>query len=290
MSAIALFGASGYIGSAIRSELAGRGMEVIPVGRKNCDCASFDALHSFLRHLRPAIVINAAGYTGNPNVDACEKDKEACFDANVRLPMAIAAACARLDITLGHVSSGCIYSGMDRFRWVETDTPNFSFPSPPSSFYSGTKAAAECLLAQFRKTYLWRLRIPFDHQNHRKNYISKLLTYPKLLNATNSLSHRGDFVKACVDMWMKGAPFGIYNLTNPGFVTTRQVVGLIQEHLPSNRKFEFWESETEFYRHRAIAPRSNCVLDTAKAESVGVRMRSVIEALEDSLRKWSETG
>ena len=39
----------------------------------------------------------------------------------------------------------------------------------------------------------------------------------------DSLSHTGDCVRACLDLWKIGAPFGIYNMTNPGAATTRHL-------------------------------------------------------------------
>ena len=75
----------------------------------------------------------------------------------------------------------------------------------------------------------------------------------------NSISHRADFVKACLDLWKRRAPFGIYNVTNPGFVTTRHVVELVEKILKPARKFEFWASDEEFYKVAAKTPRSNCV-------------------------------
>ena len=47
----------------------------------------------------------------------------------------------------------------------------------------------------------------------------------------NSISHRGDFARACLALWDYRAPFGAYNITNPGFVTTRQVVEMIRKIL-----------------------------------------------------------
>ncbi|MGB8369886.1 MAG: hypothetical protein ACLPYZ_17310 [Limisphaerales bacterium] len=109
--------------------------------------------------------------------------------------------------------------------------------------------------------------------------------------AVNSISHRGDYVRACLDLWERRAPFGIYNITNPGFITTRHVVGLIQEILRPVRDFEFWQDDGEFYRVGAKVPRSNCVLDVSKLLAAGVKIRPIQEALEDSLRNWEpETG
>jgi hypothetical protein len=36
----------------------------------------------------------------------------------------------------------------------------------------------------------------------------------------------------------------------------------------------------------AKTPRSNCVLDVSKLLAAGVKIRPVLEALEDSLRNW----
>jgi UDP-glucose 4,6-dehydratase len=73
---------------------------------------------------------------------------------------------------------------------------------------------------------------------------------------------------------------------NPGFVTTRHVVELIRKFLKPSRKFEFWRNDEEFYRVAAKTPRSNCVLDVSKLLATGVKIRPVIEALEDSLQNW----
>ena len=90
----------------------------------------------------------------------------------------------------------------------------------------------------------------------------------------------------CLDLWERRAPFGIYNVTNPGFVTTRQVAGLMQKVLKPARAFQFFADDEEFYRLAAKTPRSNCVLDTSKLLAAGVAMRPVEEALLDSLKNW----
>jgi len=68
---ILLLGASGYIGQAFAGELQRRGQKFIPLARRETDYTRFDVLLKFLKANPPAFVINAAGYTGKPNVDAC---------------------------------------------------------------------------------------------------------------------------------------------------------------------------------------------------------------------------
>jgi dTDP-4-dehydrorhamnose reductase len=311
---ILLLGASGYIGEAFAKELQRRKVNFIPLARKQIDYTRFDLLLEFLKAKKPSFVINAAGYTGKPNVDACENAKADTLAGNTLLLQTIAHACATAGIPWGHVSSGCIFSGAkivengktrvgknligpelrllvekspDKIHgFTETDTPNFSFRDPPCSFYSGTKALGEEAISGIGQSYIWRLRIPFDEFDSARNYLSKLQRYAKVYDNVNSISHRADFVRACLDLLKLRAPFGIYNVTNPGFVTTRQAVGLIGKILNPTKRFEFWASDEEFYKVAAKTPRSNCVIDVSKLLATGVKIRPVSEALEDSLRNW----
>jgi UDP-glucose 4,6-dehydratase len=311
---ILLLGASGYIGEAFAKELQRRKTEFLPLSRKQLDYTRFEPLLEFLRSKKPEFVLNSAGYTGKPNVDACETAKADTLAGNTLLPQTIAQACAAAKIPWGHVSSGCIFSGAkivengqaraekDMTRpeayalvekspekihgFRETDTPNFSFRDLPCSFYSGSKALGEEAIAGVGQSYIWRLRIPFDEIDNSRNYLSKLQRYAKVYDNVNSVSHRADFVRACLDLWEKRAPFGTYNVTNSGFVTSRQVASMIEKILKPNRKFEFWKDDAEFYKQAAKTPRSNCVMDVSKLLAAGVKMRSVHEALEDSLEIW----
>jgi UDP-glucose 4,6-dehydratase len=170
--------------------------------------------------------------------------------------------------------------------FTETDAPNFCFRQSPCSFYSGTKALGEEVLAATENCYIWRLRIPFDEFNNPRNYLTKLQSYAKVYENVNSLSHRADFAAACLNLWERRAPFGTYNVTNPGFVTTSEVVTMIQQILKPHRTFEYWENDCQFYQVAAKTPRSNCVLDVSKLLAAGVQVRPVLDALEDSLRHW----
>jgi UDP-glucose 4,6-dehydratase len=126
--------------------------------------------------------------------------------------------------------------------------------------------------------------MPFNNIDYYRNYLSKLLSYPKLLNARNSLTHLDEFAKCCVDCIQHKVPYGIYNLTNGGSVTTRQVTEMLTTIDP-NRNFNFFEDETEFMS-TVIAPRSNCVLDNNKAISAGLLLRPIEEALEHAITNW----
>ena len=318
-----LLGSTGYVGSAFAAELQRRNLPFYSLSRKELDYTRFELLWTHLKANKPSFVINAAGFTGRPNVDACETARAETLLGNTLFPQSLAQACLATNTPYGHVSSGCIYAGakvvqdgttvietdltkaslralIDReasassfglkpaaiFGFSEKDTPNFSFRCPPCSFYSGTKALAEEVMAGVGQGYLWRLRIPFDQFDNPRNYLSKVQNYAKVYDNVNSISHRFDFVNACLDLWLARAPFGTYNLTNPGWITTRYVIDKIRQILKPAKNFEFWKDDAEFYQF-AKTPRSNCVMDVSKLLATGVKLRSVEEALEHSLRNWT---
>jgi dTDP-4-dehydrorhamnose reductase len=311
---IVLLGGSGYIGRQFAAALAAQGWPYVAPTRAELDYTRFNVLREFLIRTKPDFLINAAGYTGKPNVDACEQNRAETLQGNALFPAMVAHVCAVLGLAWGHVSSGCIYSGakvdaqgrclVERdltqaklafllrqnrgafHGFTEEDEPNFSFRRQPCSFYSGTKALGEEAIQGFGQKYIWRLRIPFDQYDDARNYLSKLQRYPKVYENANSLSHRGDFVAACLELWRRRAPFGIYNVTNPGFVTSSQVVEMIQKILKPARAFSFWANDEEFYRAAAKTPRSNCILDDSKLLATGVPMRPVEEALAEALQQW----
>jgi dTDP-4-dehydrorhamnose reductase len=288
-SKVALIGSSGYVGGYFLKLLEQNGIEVARFTRpQNGNLKT--ALAAFVAAEKPEFLINCAGYTGKPNVDACELHKAECLEGNAVLPGTIAEVCADAKLAWGHVSSGCIYSGRrpDGKGFLESDTPNFSFRSGYCSFYSGTKALGEEVLADAPNCYIWRLRIPFDEIDNPRNYLTKLIRYDSLLEAENSISEVNEFVSACWQCWDKKVPFGTYNVTNPGFVTTREVVDLIVKSGVSTKAFKFFENEASFMKLAAKTPRSNCVMDTTKLTAAGIQLTEVHEAVARALANWKK--
>src|SRR5579862_5991192 len=285
---IYLLGGSGYVGQAYQSLLTHKSVAFRNLRRAELDYAQPALLVAALKRDQPDFLINAAGYTGKPKVDACELHKAECLLGNAVLPGIIAEACEEASVPWGHVSSGCIYSGNGPGErgFTELDPPNFTFRTNNCSFYSGTKALGEEVLAGHPNLFLWRLRIPFDGVDTPRNSLTKLMRYPRLLEATNSISELDEFVAATLACWTKRVPFGTYNVTNPGRVTTHDVVDLIIRSGVCVKKFDFFPSENEFMRTAAKTPRSNCVMDSSKLASAGIRLTEVREAIARDLKAW----
>ena len=287
---VIILGKSGYLAGFFLRHLERHGTAHWALGRSELDFAQLENLRGFLRSQKPALVINCAGFTGKPNVDACETRQEACRFGNVTLPVRVAEVCRDLNLPLAQISSGCIYQGsrdpadpLAGFR--EEDPPNFSFRHPPCSFYSGTKAEMEERLHGFANLYIWRLRMPFWHIDEPRNLLSKLIRYPRILEARNSLSQAEDFVEAALGLWKRRAPFGTYNICNPGSVQTSEILAkLAKAGLRSNS----WKlyADLKTFQAEGHAPRSACVLDTSKLRSCGLLLPDISEALDQAIARW----
>lgn len=309
---ILLLGATSYVGRAFARALRWRKDSFIPLTREAFDYTRFEFLFDYVRKIRPALVINTAEVSERDG-ESTESDRVEMLKTNTVLPQTIARVCAATNTAFAHVSSGSIYSGAkvlenggfkvvedlaipeirslfvahpERFRgFTELDDPNFSFNCAPCTFYSGTKALAEEALRNLA-VYIWRLRLPFNHVDDQSNFLSYLQDGAKFHDAINSLSHLDECVAACLELWERRAPVGIYNIANPGPIRTQQVVQMIHDFLKPSRHFRLLVYSEGCASERERATRSDCILDVSKLLSFGIKLSSCKQALETSLQKW----
>lgn len=278
---ILLIGSQGYIGRKIEEELAHSSQNYL--APNPLFITSYEETISLFEQAKPSIVINAAGFVGIPNVDACEEKKEETLLGNVSLPVILASVCEFLNIPLLHISSGCIYSGYKK-DFTEEDEPNFSFSNPPCSFYSGAKTLAEKFLKGIEKKYILRLRIPFDEHDNPRNYLTKIQKYDKLLDAKNSITNLEELAEAVLFFCKERPDYGIYNVVNTTPITTKWVAEEANRILKLNKELTYWDHEEFIKKNKAL--RSNCVLDNTKLVNTGFKIRTSQEAVRDSLNRW----
>ena len=218
-----------------------------------------ETLYNFCLENNINVIVNTSGYTGAPNVDGCEDNKEDCFNYNVNVPIVIENICKNLDINFIHIGSGCIYEGYDK-NFTEECTPNFGAFEQHSSFYSKTKHISELMLdTDF--TNIIRIRMPIESKLTDKNLITKLHKYPQLIDFANS---KTDMVKLCqfIEEVINNFKAGIYNAVHSNALTTREVVKILKEYGIENRDWKFVPYDTL----KIKCNRSNCVLDNDKSK------------------------
>src|SRR4051812_21613587 len=120
---ILLTGANGLLGQKIVSALQKKdGIELLATskgGNRNslCDSSHYrsldltdsSAIQNIFKDFSPEVVINTAAMT---NVDACEKDQDACLKNNVDAVSNLAAACEKSNARLIHLSTDFIFDGL----------------------------------------------------------------------------------------------------------------------------------------------------------------------------------
>lgn len=218
-------------------------------------------------------VINCSGYTGIPNVDACEDNKELCYAYNVLYPIQVVKLCDRFKIPVIHIGSGCIYSGYDK-AYSEEDIPNFGMYSNTSSYYSKCKHVFETFAQEFN-CYILRIRIPFTDVMTRKNYFTKLFNYDTLINELNSVTSLNDFDEFIVRFISSKPDYGIYNVVNPQPIKAEEVVELLKKYGLKNPNWKFIDLKDL----NTKANRSNCVLSTSKIAELGLELPDTRESL-----------
>lgn len=222
-------------------------------------------------------VVNCVGFTGKPNVDACELQKEKCWSLNVTFPNLLAYECLRENVKLINISSGCIYDGKEVYK--ENDWPNFGVDSVKSSWYSRTKHASELCLKAFPNIYTLRIRMPIcEDFNSSKNYLSKILKYDNLLADTNSKTVLSDLICVVEKIINKSnIPFGTYNCVNPSPLSTKELTEVLIDNKKQNLNWKL-VSYQEVKKH-IKANRSNCILSTEKSSFYGIELPKEKESL-----------
>jgi dTDP-4-dehydrorhamnose reductase len=264
---------SGYVGQALVTELHRRNIDYFAMGHGMLSHSTFREAVLVLKACNPELVINCAAFIQKSSVDLNKNYPGETIMGNVVFPATLANACEIAEVPLMHLSTGCLYD--EQREYSEDDPPIRGFGGY-CGFYVGTKLLSEEVVRQYPKHYILRIRLPFDQFSNERNYLNKLIVYPKVFTHLNSLTHRGDFAKAALDLWDLRAPFGTYHCVNPGQITAHRVVALMMKAGIITKEPKFVESET-----------TGCRLSTRKLVMAGVKIRYVYEAVEDSLRNWT---
>tara|TARA_E500000318_G_scaffold110219_1_gene125090 strand:- start:905 stop:1783 length:879 start_codon:yes stop_codon:yes gene_type:complete len=254
----------GYVGNHLLTYLTNASLDDIHLNlfcksKKDLDYTNPEILYNFCLSEEIETVINASGYTGSPNVDSCEDNKEDCFFYNVNVPVSIESICKSLDINFIHIGSGCIYEGYEK-EFTEKCTPNFGLYQPHSSFYSKTKHISELML-DTNFTNIIRIRMPIECKLTKKNLLTKLMNYPNLIDFVNS---KTDMIVLCkfIETVIKNFKAGIYNAVHSSALGTEEVTDILKEYGIKNNDWKFIPYDELDIK----CNRSNCVLSNQKAK------------------------
>lgn len=233
---------------------------------------------------QPDAVLNAAGVKGYPNVDWCETHQLETAEGNINLPLYIAQACAKKDIYMLHISSGCIFYGDSPSvdGWKEEDIAN------PTSYYSKTKYAADLALQDLPNVGIARIRIPMDDRHNRANILDKLASYPKIIDVSNSITVIPDMIEVFHKLLEKRAE-GVFHVTNPGSISYRAVMAFYQKYVNPKQTNEWIDENDLVEKGLTLKTRSTNVMQSTRLGEIGIKMPDVYKAVERTIREYAKT-
>lgn len=241
---------TGFVAQAYLRCLHYLGYHPLVLSRSWLDYTDPHELWFVLFSYKPDVVINCAGYTGD-TVDDCEKNQDECFIANAELPEDIAGVCSGIGCDMIHVSSGCIFDGAGPFD--ESHEENFG-----TNWYQMSKLFGEDAVEERCPHHHWifRIRMPFSHIPHKRNWLTKLQNYDMILDGLNSVTWIDEFAMRSFQLWQK-APPGIYHAAQRNPVRTLDVARMLKPDAREYDPVEFLKTHVQ---------RSAAVLDSSKFE------------------------
>lgn len=275
---IYILGANGFLGSQFVEYTRDKDYDVLT---ERIDITDFVGLSRIFKEKKPDVVINFAGVKAYPTIDWCEDHKEETVKVNVAGAINTMIAAIESGAYPIQISSGCVYSGGPEHEFTEEDEPNFY-----GSFYSRMRIVLQKALAELSVLYA-RIRMPVLSISHPRNLITKLASYQQVISVPNSVTLIEDLWPA-LEHIIKIRPVGILNLTNEGRIEHKQILEAYKKIVNPEHDYELI---TQDYLEQNItkARRSNCVLSTDKAKSLGIKMPALTDKrLEEIMEKYKE--
>lgn len=236
--------------------------------------------------LRPDRIINAAGVTGQPNVDWCEGNQQETIRANIIGALNLFDIAYLKQIHVTNLGTGCIYeydsshpmgSGIG---FTELEKPNFT-----GSFYSKSKSMLDALLLSYPNVLNLRLRMPISSDLHPRSFISKITKYQKVINIPNSMTVLDDLLPIAVEMSLRKKT-GNYNFTNPGTISHNEILALYKQYIDPN--FTWTNFTIEEQNQILKAPRSNNELNVDKLKNEFPDLPSIQESIHHVFAKMQK--
>ncbi len=236
-----------------------------------------------IKEYKPDCILNSAGIVGKPNVDWCETNQLETIKGNTILPIIIAEACQKKNIYLLHIGTGCIFYGESPSEggWKENDYAN------PVAVYTRSKYAADLVLSTIDNVGIARIRMPIDSKPNPANLIDKLLHYPQIVDVENSVTIIEDMINVFYKLLSKKSR-GIFHVVNPGSIRHKEIIE-IYKSIVDNSHNNKWITEEELVASGlAKEKRSNNIMKSENLDKLGIKMKPVKKALEDTLKKYKE--
>lgn len=289
-----IFGARGWIGGQFAEILKARDWVVHAATARADDLAGIEAELATLNPA-PTHIVSMIGRTHGPGystidyLEQPDKLQENLRD-NLFGPLTLADVARRHGLHFTYLGTGCIFeydaTHTSSVGFKETDAPNFF-----GSAYSTVKGYTDRYLSEHPQTLNVRIRMPISSQDGPRNFITKIINYPRICSIPNSMTVLDDILPVLVDA-MTARVTGALNATNPGVIDHSTI---LQWYRDLQNPAHTWEEvdpvtlTTQLVKGR----RSNNYLDTTRLETlfpgrvppIGESVRRILETYPFAGRK-----
>lgn len=211
-------GAGGMLGTDVVAALRGAGYRVTGMVRAQADITDRDAVVRFFDEHKPDFVVHTAAMTA---VDACEDTVEMAMAVNGRAAGFVAAASAKHNAPIVHISTDYVFDGKKGSPYAEND------PINPLGTYGKSKALGEAEVAAANPNH-FILRTSWLYGKNGKNFVRTILGLAAQKDELNVVAdqvgsptytvHLADAIMQIVDHYFsaRNSEFGIYHISNAG--------------------------------------------------------------------------
>ena len=294
---ILLTGSNGQLGSEFRT-LDRSTAEVISTGSRELDLTNEQEIRRFVRDAEPSVIINTAAFS---DMDAAERNWDACFALNAMAPVVLAEEAHRLDALLIHYSTDQVFAGTKTEPYLETDHP------APLNVYGASKLAGEQGIASsFARALI--LRLGWVYSARGENFLRSILRLARYsdelhvaadqIGAPTSTKAVARATERLVRMYSSARktqfPTGIFHLSAADATTWHGFAQTILSMAPGTKKPLVTPTETAESASFARRPRY-CLLSSQKFHTtfgfqLGPWKQQLEEVMEEVRELESEWG
>ncbi len=280
---ILVYGHKGWIGGQVLGYIRAAGHEPVGAAVRADDEV---AVAAELDEVKPDRVISLIGRTrgeGFNTIDYLEqkgKLRENMRD-NLWGPMVLAQLCSQRGVHFTYMGTGCIFhfdDGKHKLEggegFTESDDANFF-----GSAYSTCKGFTDRLFRLMFNTSALnvRIRMPITADDSPYNFITKIVSYERVINIPNSMTVLPALLPKLVDMSINKT-VGTINLTHPGAISHNEVLALYKKHVDPD--FTWQNFTIEEQDKILLSGRSNNLLDTARLRELYPDVDDIHTAVE----------
>ncbi len=274
-------GYKGQLGYDIKRALIERGeTEILALDIDEMDITNKEQVDKIILEYKPDVIFHCAAYTA---VDKAEENEEVAYNVNVIGTKNITDASIKVGAKIFYMSTDYIFDGTKKDIYQESDTSN------PINIYGKTKYLGELEVKRNPKHFITRISWVFGINGN--NFIKTMIKLSKnhdelsvVSDQIGSPTYTVDLANLLVEMSCTDK-YGIYNVTNEGYISWADFAKLIMKEINSNTKIK--EVTTEEYlklanKNQAKRP-ENSRLSKDKLEENGFNKLPIVE---DSIKRY----